>query len=151
MPDVNPGDVLRLDCASIIGSRDFTLKAGATESTPSVHTGSPINNAESNPMMNERQAARLEEKRRKKLAYLDDRLFVCRAVVMSVEAEPMRVIEKTKQRNRHVRHIKSKHKYTCLRVSEVRLKSLEELEEQEDMAEEPSASDFIVEKNDITA
>ncbi|RBQ80761.1 hypothetical protein VDGD_03285 [Verticillium dahliae] len=26
MPGVVPGDVLRLDCASVIGSRDFTLK-----------------------------------------------------------------------------------------------------------------------------
>ncbi|KAF2096931.1 hypothetical protein NA57DRAFT_20868, partial [Rhizodiscina lignyota] len=102
MPDVNPGDVLRLDCASIIGSRDFTLKAGS--------------------------AVRLEEKRKKKLAYLDDRLFVCRAIIMSVETEPLRIIEKKKQRNRHMRHIKSKHRYTCLRISEIRLKSLEELE-----------------------
>lgn len=60
--------------------------------------------------------------------YLDERLFVCRAVVMGVEAEPMRVKEKTKRRQRRNHKVKSKHRYTILRVKELRIKSLEEIE-----------------------
>lgn len=47
-----------------------------------------------------------------------------------MESEPLRVKEKTKRRRRHVQHIKSKHRYTILRVMEVKLKSLEELVEE---------------------
>ncbi|KAI9894173.1 MAG: hypothetical protein M1814_004027 [Vezdaea aestivalis] len=80
MPLVQPGDVLRLNCASHVGSRDFTLQ------------GSP---------------------------YVDERLFECRARVIGVESEPLRnkVIER--QRNRRSKTIRSKHKYTVLRVMEV--------------------------------
>jgi large subunit ribosomal protein L21 len=60
--------------------------------------------------------------------YLDERLFVCRAVVMGVEAEPMRMKEKKKQRTRKVKTVKSKHKYTILKIKELRVKSLEEIE-----------------------
>lgn len=63
-----------------------------------------------------------------RIPYLDERLFVCRAVVMGVEAEPMRVLEKTKRRQRHVKHVKSKHKYTVLKIKELRVRSLEEIE-----------------------
>ncbi len=35
--------------------------------------------------------------------------------------------EKTKRRNRKVKTVKSKHKYTVLKVMEVKVKSLEEL------------------------
>ena len=38
------------------------------------------------------------------------------------------VKEKTKRRQRKVKHVKSKHRYTILRVKEVRVKSLEEIE-----------------------
>ena len=38
---------------------------------------------------------------------------------MGVESEPMRVMEKTKQRQRHTKHVKSKHKYTVLKIREV--------------------------------
>ncbi|KAI9667010.1 MAG: hypothetical protein M1829_005617 [Trizodia sp. TS-e1964] len=89
MSGVIPGDVLRLNRASIIGSRDYTLK------------GSP---------------------------YLSERLFECRATVLGVEAEPMRVKEKTKRRQRRVKRVKSKHKYTILRISELKISPLEELE-----------------------
>lgn len=82
MPDANVGDVLRLDRASIIGSRDFTLK------------GNP---------------------------YIDDRLFMCRATVVSVESEPIRIKEKTKRRNRKVKKVKSKHRFTVIRVSELKI------------------------------
>ena len=89
MPGVVPGDILRLNRASAIGSRDYTLK------------GSP---------------------------YVDERIFECRARVMGTEAEPMRIKEKTKRRNRKVKTVRSKHKYTILRVSELNVKALEELE-----------------------
>lgn len=88
MHGVKPGDVLRLNRAANLGSRDYTLK------------GSP---------------------------YLDERLFECRATVVGVESEPMRVKEKTKRRQRRVKRVKSKMRFTVLRVSEVRVRGLEEL------------------------
>jgi hypothetical protein len=91
MPDVSPGDILRLNRASNIGSREFTLK------------GAP---------------------------YIDERMFECRVRVLGTEAEPMRIKEKTKRRQRHVRKVKSKHKYTILRVMELKVKGLEELLEE---------------------
>ncbi|KAH9214436.1 ribosomal protein L21-like protein [Leptodontidium sp. 2 PMI_412] len=90
MPGVVPGDVLRLNRASSLGSRDYTLK------------GTP---------------------------YVDERLFECRARVMGVEAEPMRIKEKTKRRNRKIKTVKSKLKFTILRISELKLKTLEEIEQ----------------------
>ncbi|KAI1505349.1 ribosomal protein L21-like protein [Biscogniauxia marginata] len=80
MPGVNPGDVLRLDRASVLGSRDYTLR------------GSP---------------------------WIDGSLFVCRAVVLGVETEPLRVKVKTKRRNRRSQRVHSKHRYTVLRISEL--------------------------------
>jgi large subunit ribosomal protein L21 len=88
MPGVVPGDILRLNRASVIGSRDYTLK------------GAP---------------------------YLDERIFECRARVLGTEGEPVRVKEKTKRRNRKVKTVRSKHKFTILRVTELRIKSLEEI------------------------
>lgn len=82
MPGVRPGDLLRLDRASVLGSRDYTLR------------GAP---------------------------YLDDRVFECRAVVLGTETEPLRVKVKKKRRNRHARHVKSKHHYTILRLSELKI------------------------------
>ena len=89
MPGVVPGDVLRLNRASVLGSRDYTLK------------GEP---------------------------YVDERLFECRAVVLGTEAEPMRIMIKKKQRNRRKKHVRSKHKYTVLRISDVRIISPEVME-----------------------
>ena len=80
MPGVLPGDVLRLNRASSLGSRDYTLK------------GAP---------------------------YLDEKLFECRARVMGVEAEPLRIKEKKKRRNRRLRTVQSKHKFTVLTIAEV--------------------------------
>jgi hypothetical protein len=88
MPRVKPGDVLRFNRASVLGSREFTLK------------GAP---------------------------YVDERLFECRVRVMGVDAEPLRVKEKTKRRQRHVRQVRSKHRYTLLRVMDVKVKTAEEL------------------------
>ncbi|KAF1959450.1 hypothetical protein CC80DRAFT_490366 [Byssothecium circinans] len=100
MPDVQAGDVLRLNRATHIGSRDYTLKA------PEVVKGTRDHG--------------------KKVFYLDERLFTCRARVVGVESEPMRIMEKTKRRQRHVKHVRSKHKYTVLKISELEVKSLEE-------------------------
>jgi len=102
MPHVKPGDMLRLNRATHIGSRDYTLKA------PEAIKGT-------------RDAT-------KKTNYLDERLFVCRAMVIGIESEPMRIMEKTKRRQRHVKHVYSKHRFTVLRISELGVKSLEEYE-----------------------
>lgn len=103
MKDVFPGDVLRLNRASIIGSRDYTLKAGMsnTETYDSKRTGEPN--------------------------YLDERLFELRMRVLGTETGPMMDKEKKKRRNRHRRVIHSKHRYTVLRVMELRVKGLDEL------------------------
>ncbi|KAI0841048.1 hypothetical protein F5Y06DRAFT_260539 [Hypoxylon sp. FL0890] len=82
MHEVLPGDVLRLDKASTLGSRDYTL------------LGQP---------------------------YIDSGLYECRATVLGVESEPMRVKVKTKRRNRRSRRVESKHRYTVLRISELKL------------------------------
>lgn len=92
IPGVRPGDVLRLDRASILGSRDFTLK------------GSP---------------------------HVDPRLFECRAVVLGTESEPVRDKVKKKRRNRHARTIKSQHRYTVMRISELVVKTPEQVEAEE--------------------
>ncbi|KAF9892863.1 hypothetical protein FE257_000452 [Aspergillus nanangensis] len=88
MPKVKSGDVLRLNRASVLGSRDFTLKG---------------------------------------VPYVDERLFECRVRVMGFESEPLRVKEKTKRRQRHVRKVRSKHRYTVLKVMDVKVKSAEEV------------------------
>ncbi|PHH49674.1 Homocitrate dehydratase, mitochondrial [Ceratocystis fimbriata CBS 114723] len=82
MPGSEPGDELKLNCASVLGSRDLTLK------------GSP---------------------------YIDERLFECRAIVVGEEAEPMREKIKTKRRNRKAKKAKSKHRYTILRISDLKI------------------------------
>ncbi|OQE29901.1 hypothetical protein PENSTE_c002G01522 [Penicillium steckii] len=91
MPKVKPGDILRFNRASAVGSRDFTLK------------GAP---------------------------HVDERLFECRVRVTGTEAEPLRIKEKTKRRQRHTKTAKSKHRYTIMRVMDVRVKTPEELLEE---------------------
>ncbi|KAF2754132.1 hypothetical protein EJ05DRAFT_479680 [Pseudovirgaria hyperparasitica] len=115
MPDVSPGDVLRLNRATHIGSRDFTLRAAASKKGTRVAP--------------------------KVTRYLDERLFVCRATVMGVDSEPMRFLEKTKRRQRHVKTVKSKHRFTVLRIGEVTVKSVEDAERAN--AEEPLSGDSI--------
>lgn len=63
-----------------------------------------------------------------KYSYLDERLFVCRATVMGVESEPLRIKEKTKRRQRKVKKVKSKHRFTILKIKEVRVRGVEEIE-----------------------
>ncbi|KAJ5714831.1 uncharacterized protein N7483_012012 [Penicillium malachiteum] len=62
--------------------------------------------------------------------HIDERLFECRVRVIGVESEPLRIKEKTKRRQRHVKQAKSKHRYTIMRVMNVRVKSPEELLEE---------------------
>jgi large subunit ribosomal protein L21 len=104
MSGVNPGDVLRLNRVSLLGSRDYTLKAGTTRAE--TYDGKPSKNTQ----------------------YLDERLFECRACVMGVESGPMFSKKKTKRRNRMVKTVHSKHRYTVLKIVEVKVKSLEELQ-----------------------
>jgi len=149
MKGVEPGDVLRLDKASIIGSRDYTLKAAAappklkSSTTTTITVLDPISGdlASHSRVMPQpgseipgttpsRTVAPhfIPHLAKGKVSYLDDRLFVCRAVVMGVESEPMRMKEKTKRRQRKVKTVKSKHRYTILKVKEVRVRDLEEIE-----------------------
>ncbi|KAF3001477.1 hypothetical protein E8E13_008569 [Curvularia kusanoi] len=102
MPNVAPGDVLRLNRATHIGSRDYTLKAAEPVKGTADHG--------------------------KKVFYLDERLFTVRARVVGIETEPMRVEEKTKRRQRHTKHVFSKMRFTVLKISELEVKSLEEYE-----------------------
>ncbi|KAI6893918.1 hypothetical protein KC318_g11757, partial [Hortaea werneckii] len=152
MKGVEPGDVLRLNKASLLGSRDYTLKAAAappkmksntmttitvndpttgnlgSESKVMPDPNSPIETP-AGPSANRVAAPHfIPHLAKGKYSYVDERMYVCRAVVMGVESEPMRVKEKTKRRQRKVKHVKSKHRYTILRVKEVRVKSLEEIE-----------------------
>jgi large subunit ribosomal protein L21 len=84
LPNAPPGTILRLNRASLIGSREYTFR------------GDP---------------------------WIDERLFVLRAVVVGVEGEPMRVVEKKKRRQRRVTTVKSKMRFTILRVRELRVLS----------------------------
>lgn len=59
--------------------------------------------------------------------HIDERLFECRVRVIGVESEPLRIKEKTKRRQRHTKQARSKHRYTTMRVMDVRVKSPEEL------------------------
>ena len=104
MHGVSPGDILRLNRASTIGSRNYTLKAGAVD----------------HHLWN--------GKTKTKQSYLDERLFVCRAVVLGTESEPMRFKEKTKRRQRRVKTVRSKHRYTILKVKEVTINRADEIE-----------------------
>lgn len=97
MHGVDTGDVLRLNRITMLGSRDYTLKAGLP-------------------------------KEGAKHGWLDERLFECRARVMGTEMEPMRVMEKTKRRQRHIKHVYSKHRYTILKIMEVRVNDVSALE-----------------------
>lgn len=109
MHGVSPGDVLRFNRASILGSRDYTLKAGAknTESYDAKRTGEP--------------------------QYIDERLFECRMRVMGLETNPMMDKEKKKRRNRHKKVVHSKHKYTVLRVMQIKVKNIDELKTEKGM------------------
>ncbi|KAL9625484.1 MAG: hypothetical protein Q9204_007797, partial [Flavoplaca sp. TL-2023a] len=71
MPRAPVGTILRLNRASMLGSRDYTLRG--------------------------------DEGDKGGRGYIDERFFVCRARVVGIETEPLRVVEKTKRRNRKVK------------------------------------------------
>ncbi|GAB7328432.1 hypothetical protein MBLNU13_g00399t1 [Cladosporium sp. NU13] len=145
MKGVEPGDVIRLDRATHLGSRDYTLKAAVKSpklKSPTMQTIEVLdpttgNLASTSRVMPEGSLASapnavaaphfIPHIAKGKYPYLDDRLFVCRAVVMGVESEPLRILQKTKRRQRKVKNIKSKHRYTILKIKEVRLRTEEEL------------------------
>jgi len=149
---VNPGDVLRLNRASALGSRDFTLKAASTtpnSRSPTARTTTVVDptpgsflSSVSRRMPGEKPSASLGSDGvpvdhfvphlpKGRDAYLDEKLFTCRAVVMGVEAEPMRIKEKTKRRQRKVKTVKSKHRFTVLRIKELDINSVDDIEAQE--------------------
>jgi len=135
MEGVMPGDVLRLNKASLLGSRDWTLKAGSasasslgmtttitragSETSADAHITGKTEGLDTIMAGASSQSEKSANRKKKAPTYLDERLFTCRAVVMGTESEPMRVMEKTKRRQRHTRHVKSKHKYTILKIREV--------------------------------
>jgi len=114
MKGVNPGDILRFNRATILGSRDYTLKAGS--SSPQ-HSSPP----------HVRGEAYTNKRRSGEPSYIDERLFECRMRVMGLDSGPMMIKEKKKRRNRRTRKAASKHKYTVLKVMEVRVKNLDEI------------------------
>lgn len=146
MKGIEPGDVLRLDRATHLGSRDYTLKAAAPspklksstmETTAVMDPTSGSLASESRVMSQGEQTSGqntlaaphfVPNLAKGKISYLDDRLFVCRVVVMGVESEPLRIKEKTKRRQRKVKQVKSKHRFTVLKVKEVRVRSQEEID-----------------------
>ncbi|KAK0337218.1 hypothetical protein LTR91_004278 [Friedmanniomyces endolithicus] len=146
MKGVEPGDVLRLNRATVLGSREYTLKAAAaapalkspahssttvidpvTGDLGSRSTGMPglgVMGVESTSVA----PHFVPHIAKGKVSYIDERLFVCRAVVMGVESEPLRVKEKTKRRQRKIKKVKSKHRYTILRIKELRVRGVEEID-----------------------
>lgn len=111
---LSPGDVLRLNRASLLGSRDYTLKSGFVARRT-------------------KDDAALGVKPRRE-TWIDERLFLCRAVVLGEEVEPERIKEKTKQRQRKVKRVRSQHTYTVLRISELKVFGLEGKSEEGDIA-----------------
>ncbi|KAK3722197.1 hypothetical protein LTR37_002630 [Vermiconidia calcicola] len=142
MHGVEPGDILRLNRAINIGSRDYTLKAAApppaikstTTDTRNIIDPTTGSLSSSSHVMSSERARDgvaphfIPHIAQGKHSYLDERLFVCRAVVMGVESEPLRVMEKTKRRQRKVKKVKSKHRFTVLKIKEVVVKDVGEVE-----------------------
>ncbi|KAL9111966.1 MAG: hypothetical protein Q9227_003586 [Pyrenula ochraceoflavens] len=106
---VSPGDVLRLNRVTVLGSRDFTIKPGWENVVPDAHS--------------EYESTRTKKATR----YIDERLFECRARVIGTDSGPMLIKEKTKRRQRRTKTVKSKHKHTVLKVMEIKVKPLEQL------------------------
>ena len=131
MPDVEVGDTLRLNCALYLGSRDFTLKPAAAKPAFSGQTlDVEVDTVEQPSAATDDSPAPhfIPHLAQGKYQYLDERLFLCRALVIGVESEPLRILEKTKRRQRHVKHVKSKHRYTILKISDLQVRSLQEIE-----------------------
>ena len=146
MKGVEPGDVLRLNRATVLGSREYTLKAAAA--APALKSPAHSSTTVIDPVtgdLGSRSTGMPElgvmgtgstsvaphfvpHIAKGKVSYIDERLFVCRAVVMGVESEPLRVKEKTKRRQRKIKKVKCKHRYTILRIKELRVRGVEEID-----------------------
>lgn len=94
MPGVRAGDELRLDRVGVVGSRAVTAVSAAV-------AGVRHGNGSAEVVVPQVPGASV------------------RAVVLGVETEPLRVMVKTKRRNRRKRTVKSKHQFTVLRIQEV--------------------------------
>jgi len=138
MHGVQPGDVLRLDRATLVGSREWTLRGSpalpsdsAVESNSDqmiigrtdglIPTPQGINDSDTT-------TSQTGKPRRAPPAYVDERLFTCRATVLGTESEPLRIKEKKKQRQRRLKKVKSKHRYTILKISEIKITGADEVE-----------------------
>ena len=109
MPNVTPGTILRLNRASVLGSRDYTFRGSGTSGVGGYSGG--IRDVDgSGP-------------------YIDEKYFVCRVVVTGTEGEPMRVIMKTKRRQRKTKRVTNKGRFTVFRVVELRVRVQGEDEE----------------------
>ena len=150
MHGVEPGDVLRLNRATHLGSRDFTLKAAAPPPKLKSPTRGTVGAMDATPGALDMESRMMPEGgslatrptnaphfvphiAKGKYSYVDERLFVCRAVVMGVESEPLRIKEKTKQRQRHIRRVQSKLRFTVIKIKELRVKTVEEVEDEDDL------------------
>ena len=145
MHGVLPGDILRLNRAIVLGSRDWTLLGGDNTISTSTST-STVPDADIIPPLaepiigltdglistNSTATTKPTQKKSQAPKYLDDRLFTCRALVLGTESEPMRIKEKTKQRQRRVKKVKSKHRYTILKIRELVVRGVEEIEAGDD-------------------
>lgn len=129
MPEVVPGDILRLNRATVLGSRDFTLKAGATTITGSSFITRDSFGEPRRTCTVDGLDVGLVPGAIKKTVFINDDLFECRAVVLGTETEPLRIIEKTARRQRRVKTVKSKHKYTILKIKELIVKDAQKSEE----------------------
>ncbi|OGE54375.1 hypothetical protein PENARI_c006G10616 [Penicillium arizonense] len=77
--------------------------------------------------------------------HIDERIYECRVRVTGVESEPLRIKEKTKRRQRHVKQAKSKHRYTIMRVMDVRVKTPDELLEEGAIVVEDGEDSSVIE------
>ena len=104
MPDAKPGTVIQLNRASVLGSREFTFRAGGVTAEPAAEDGAETE-------------VRLRKKGEK--MWIDSKYFLCRAMVVAIEGEPMRIKLKTKRRQRHVKRVTTKGRFTVLRIMEL--------------------------------
>lgn len=96
MAGVQPGDILHLDRVGVVGSRSVTAVGGGGGGG-SGPEGEGVQHGGHVPGVS------------------------VTAVVLGLEAEPLRVLVKKKRRNRRKRTVRSKHQYTVLRIQDVHL------------------------------
>ena len=109
----------------MLGSRDYTVRGGlgsqnpsATKTTQTVKKNTDGGGSEGKNAQTSNNSREVRENGK----YIPEEWFVCRARVVGVETEPMRVMEKTKRRQRHVKTVRSKMRFTILRIVEVKVK-----------------------------